>query len=285
MFDPLTSNPGLWATFLQALRDAAGAAKAADEAAETTEADAPGHHVSDACGEMRTLVHLAESLPDADPNLFHQSALGIGGHYCSLGHGVWSRVFQGCMLYADVVGGRRPYWEYGVGQWLGLQAPWGPWDPGPQPPPPVLEPGPPQGYPQPGGWVGSTPEILDHALHIGTYVGAAAAGGVIGNRVDAGVVAAVKRAFRAMRRRLPGGRRAGPSMSRDEAIESASSAVYGHGYLGGTCVPVRADREADCWIVHCRAVRPGTGEDLIRVRVPFAGSASPSILLVNCGPA
>ncbi|QKW37285.1 hypothetical protein HUT06_27450 [Actinomadura sp. NAK00032] len=289
MTEPPASNPVLWERFLQVLRDAAGAAKAADQPP------------SGACGEMRMLVHHAESLTNADPDLFHRSALAIGAHDCDQWHGVWAGVFGGCKVYADVIHGRRDDWERDVGEWLDPQARWDPSDSPPSavppyaPQPPYLPPSPASSaapvqpvphpsQPQAGSWPAGAHDILDHALHIGTYVGAAAAGGVIGNRADAGVVAAVKRLLRAMRRRLPGGRGAEPPLGREEAIESACSAVYGRGYLGGTFVAVRADREADCWIVHCRALHLETGMELMRVRVPFADAASPSILLVNREP-
>ncbi|MES9539919.1 hypothetical protein [Actinomadura sp. NPDC000600] len=123
----------------------------------------------------------------------------------------------------------------------------------------------------------SAPEFLEHALHLVTYITAAAVGGIIGNRADAGLVGAVRRMFRALRERFG---RAAP-VTEERAFELARAEVVRTGHAEHTITLLGIERESGCWLVHVRALHATGAMDRMRVRVPFDAAAAPSVLVVD----
>lgn len=120
-------------------------------------------------------------------------------------------------------------------------------------------------------------------MHIGTYVGAAAAGGIIGNRADAGIAGAVRRMLRSVRGRRPGRSGRAAPVTEEQAVELALAEVVRTGYAEQTISHLDVVREPGCWIVMVRAVHVTGGLDAMRVRVPFEAAAAPSVLVVSRG--
>lgn len=120
-------------------------------------------------------------------------------------------------------------------------------------------------------------------MHIGTYVGAAAAGGIIGNRADAGIIGALKRMLRSVRERRHGRSGRAAPLTEERAVELARAEVVRTGHAEHTITLLGIQREPDCWIVMLRAVHVTGALDGMRVRVPFDTAAVPSVLVVDRG--
>jgi hypothetical protein len=280
--EPTTPDPQLWEGFLDGLRQAAREAAPADTSATTglRGIDSPGN-----CPSTPLIARHSATLANADD--VHDSAMAIAAHECPSSHGPWNRLVIGCKIYARAHQAPASGWEHEARQWLRPPptSPYGPastYGPAPGPNDGAQQPG--FGYPGQGST--AIPDVVDHAMHIGTYLGAAAAGGIVGNRADAGLVAAMKRMIGALRGRLPGGRTRfiPPPVSREQAIEHACHAVAVQGYMGSSLITLSTDQEDDCWLIHCRALHPSRGEDWIRVRVPFNDPATSTVLIMNQEP-
>jgi hypothetical protein len=235
-------------------------------------------------GFLRRLQRDADRLLIADSDEFFRRAVSIAMHQrnCPFDHGPWNGLVEGCRIYAEHDQTPRSLWESEARRWLSRRDRRAPIEYQPPPAPitrPVDEVASPPGQPPPMG----LPDMVDHAVHIGTYVGAAAAGGVIGNRTDAGLVAGVRRVLRPVRRwwRRRGRRRDRSRLTEEQAVESARALVAGRGYAAGSFSVQRVERVTDCWTIFCAADHLTAGNDRLRIRVPFAESARPSILIVN----
>ncbi|MEU8122376.1 hypothetical protein AB0C21_27025 [Spirillospora sp. NPDC049024] len=230
---------------------------------------------------MHQIARQAALLAEAGSGDFHPAALVIAGHRCDLPHGAWTRLIEGCQIYQFSDQGRRAAWEANMRLWLDMPEPGAP-SAEPRPPhddrPVVPDSGPDPSQPAWGGPIPqSAPEIIEHAVHVGTYVAAAAAGGIIGNRADAATNGAVRRMFRSLRERFG---RAAP-VTEERAFELARAEVVRTGHAEHTITLLGIERESGCWIVHVRALHVTGAMDRMRVRVPFDAAAAPSVLVVD----
>lgn len=85
-----------------------------------------------------------------------------------------------------------------------------------------------------------------YVVDVAAYLGAAALGGIVGNRADAGTVAAVRRMFQAVRDRWRE-RSTDPAapLTREEAIEAATAAVLSQSLPVPASTDLRATRRPD----------------------------------------
>ncbi|MFB4309209.1 hypothetical protein [Actinomadura sp. GTD37] len=292
--EPPPMDPQLRESFIQGLRDAAGSLVAAYGGAEAARADdaggPPGPESAGECHPMSLIVQQAELLANGGPAEFHQAAMRMSEPLCGMPHGAWTTLIAGCEIYRFSDQGRAPEWADGMRQWLGRPGPPAPYaaaGPAPDGPPAVPvstpDPYPYDGSPAPQGWAGSAPDLIDHALHVGAYVGAAAAGGIIGNRADAGFAGAVKRTLRSVRARWRGLFGRSRRVPEDHAVEVARTEVVSRGYGEQTIMLLAAERESGCWIVTLSAVHATGTPDRLRVRIPFDSAAAPSVLVIDQG--
>ncbi|TDD93327.1 hypothetical protein [Actinomadura rubrisoli] len=119
-------------------------------------------------------------------------------------------------------------------------------------------------------------------VEVGPYLGAAAVGGVIGNRADASVVAATTRILRAVRerwRQRTGSVESAP-LSQDEAVDAARAVALTQGFTLDHCHVAVAEYNSSSgdWIILLDRV-PRDGR-VLRVRVPSGDPAQATILIV-----
>jgi hypothetical protein len=93
--------------------------------------------------------------------------------------------------------------------------------------------------------------ILDHVVEVATYLGAAGAGGIIGNRADAATVRSVKELFTRVRERwLSRKPEQDKALSRDEASDAARAVAGALGYpLESLSVRTAEQREKGSWVL------------------------------------
>ena len=93
---------------------------------------------------------------------------------------------------------------------------------------------------------GSVSVMVPYMVEVATYLGAAALGGIIGNRADAGTVATVQRMFKAIRdRRQERNTDDNAPLTREEAIEAATAAVLSQSLPVPASTDLRATRRPD----------------------------------------
>ncbi|WP_289009394.1 hypothetical protein [uncultured Thermomonospora sp.] len=117
-----------------------------------------------------------------------------------------------------------------------------------------------------------------YVVDVAAYLGAAALGGIVGNRADAGTVAAVRRMFQAVRDRWRE-RSTDPAapLTREEAIEAATAAVLSQSLSFPSSDDLRAIQQPDgSWrIVFHEDSRPA-----LTVTVPAGDPGSAMIVVV-----
>ncbi len=132
------------------------------------------------------------------------------------------------------------------------------------------------------------PELIEFFVQVGPYVGAAAVGGIIGNRADAGTVAVATRMFRSVRDRWQRRRVTDTEpLSRDEAVEAATAAAIAQGYSpdGIRCASAVRD-QLGTWVVVLLACfdefegLPFPPRERLHVRVPPGDPAQATIVIV-----
>jgi hypothetical protein len=118
-------------------------------------------------------------------------------------------------------------------------------------------------------------ELVDHIFNVGTYLAAAAAGGIVGNRADSGVL----RALKAVRDRWRARKAADDApLLPDEAIALAKAAAEASGHAAEGLVPLGATpRDDGSWSVRLR-----TGRDTLRVVLP-PGDPGEALILFEAG--
>ncbi|TNY37477.1 hypothetical protein [Thermomonospora catenispora] len=111
-------------------------------------------------------------------------------------------------------------------------------------------------------------------VEVATYLGAAALGGIIGNRADAGTVATVQRMFKAIRdRRQERNTDDNAPLTREEAIEAATAAVLSQSLPVPASTDLRATRRPDgSWEI---TFYEDSANPVMVVTVPRATSAGP----------
>ncbi|WBB75637.1 hypothetical protein O7602_09090 [Micromonospora sp. WMMD1128] len=119
----------------------------------------------------------------------------------------------------------------------------------------------------------------DIVVEVAKFLGAAAAGGVVGNRIDAGVVATARRMFRLVterwRRRAPS---ADAPLTVEEAVEAARAAVIAAGYHPSRTLSTERATKGS-WIVYLHTREKDTSVRL-RVWVPPGPPDCATILIV-----
>jgi len=119
--------------------------------------------------------------------------------------------------------------------------------------------------------------LVTYLVDVATYLGAAALGGIIGNRADAGTVAAVRRMFKTVRKRWKK-RNTGPNtpLTWEEAIEAARAAVLTQPLPAPSATDLRATRQPDgSW----RIVFYEDSHPAVTVTVPAGDPARATILI------
>lgn len=134
----------------------------------------------------------------------------------------------------------------------------------------------------PGEAQAAPAEIAQILVHVASYVGAAAAGGVIGNRADAIFTAVARRMFTSVDRSWhqrtvdPGA-----PLTREEAVEAAVASAVTRGY-GQWSFQLRSASQgtAHSWIILLEALCPaGHCRDSLRAHVPAGDPFDVTIIL------
>jgi hypothetical protein len=116
------------------------------------------------------------------------------------------------------------------------------------------------------------PELLHSVVDVASYVGTAAAAGVIGNRADA----KARRLFAGVRARWRRRAADDPALTESEAVDAAVAAAIVHGFGPDGITPLTRERREDgVWIVTLYA-----GGETLRARIPPGDPGTARILIV-----
>ncbi|SEG91761.1 hypothetical protein SAMN04489712_13043 [Thermomonospora echinospora] len=140
-----------------------------------------------------------------------------------------------------------------------------------------IDPSPPDIAPLPPDFAASPQDIMEVAIEVATYLGAAGIGGIIGNRTDSVVVRAASRLFQSVRDRWQsrGADTDGP-LSEEEAVDAAIAAALAHDYrLESLRVASTEQRSDGSWRVSLTAPHL-----TLRVLVPAGDPADATILII-----
>jgi hypothetical protein len=107
---------------------------------------------------------------------------------------------------------------------------------------------------------GTLPAVMEIAVNLAGYLGAAAIGGVIGNRTDAQVQRLVHEVHQRWRARRPGPH---DPLARDEAVEVAAAAATTQDFDDLELVSAHLRSDTGSWEVRLRS-----GDDTLTVGVP-----------------
>ncbi|MBC6456595.1 hypothetical protein [Actinomadura sp. HBU206391] len=117
--------------------------------------------------------------------------------------------------------------------------------------------------------------VVEMAVEVATYLGAAGIGGIIGNRADSVVTRTASRLFQSVRDRWQS-RGADGHLSEEEAVDAAIAAALAHDYhLESLRVTSAEERSDGSWRVSLAA--PGL---TLRVLVPTGDLAEATILII-----
>jgi hypothetical protein len=136
------------------------------------------------------------------------------------------------------------------------------------------------------------PWMPDLVVYVASFLGVAIVGGIIGNRADAGLVAATKRAlragrlFRSVRARWSAHAKSEDSvLHADEAEDAAVAAAFAGGWPTAGLRVLGSRQENDgTWIVYLEIAPSPHQTECLRVRVPSGDPARATILITPDPP-